>query len=247
MLPAAWFGAIYERMVSVLKKELTKLVGLSLLTYFELTSQLAEIEGIINSRPLTKFGAEDVLTPNSILTGEDNPNDILNVLDSQQILSDAHQVRNDLPRLFQETSKRRARFWQVYQQQYLESIKFSVDTSEHKGSGLTPKCGDIVILHAHDPRLKWRKAVIIEPILSADGQCRKCKIKTSTGITIRATKHMHPLELIAEAHLDQQKGLKEVPENDFLGFDKPPIDQRSDRALQLRDILSKRKVSENPV
>ena len=100
-------------MVGVLKKELTKLVGLSLLTYFELTSQLAEIEGIINSRPLIKFGSEDVLTPNSILTGENNPNDILNVLDSQQILAEAQEARNNLPKLFQETSKRRAQFWLI--------------------------------------------------------------------------------------------------------------------------------------
>ena len=241
---AAWFGAIYERMVGVLKKELTKLVGLSLLTYFELNSQLAEVEGIVNSRPLTKFGTEDVITPNSILTGEENPHDILNVLDSQQILADALEVRNDLPKLFQETSKRRARFWKAYQQQYLESIKFSEDTSEHNGSGLSPQCGDLVIIHSHDPRLKWRKAVVVQPIMSDDGQCRKCQIKTSTGLTIRATKHLHPLELVAEAHLDQQKGLKEASENDFLGFEQPPTNERVNRALRLREILSQRKSDE---
>ena len=81
---APWFGAIYERLIGVMKKELVKLIGHSLLTYHELTTNLAQVEGIVNSRPLIQVGTEEVLTPMNILTGrDDNKDDILNVLDTK--------------------------------------------------------------------------------------------------------------------------------------------------------------------
>ena len=64
-------------MVQCLKREMAKLVGQSTMTYFELTTQLVEVEGVINNRPLAKLGSEDVLTPNNILTGQDHNDDIL--------------------------------------------------------------------------------------------------------------------------------------------------------------------------
>ncbi|CAL4163767.1 unnamed protein product, partial [Meganyctiphanes norvegica] len=50
---APWFGAIYERMIGTLKRELEKMTGRMVLTYFELDLHLKEIVGIINNRPLT--------------------------------------------------------------------------------------------------------------------------------------------------------------------------------------------------
>merc|ERR1739842_166066 len=72
---APWYGAIYERLVQCLKREMAKLIGQSEMTHFELTAQLIEIEGIINSRPLAKLGSEDVLItqllqcPSSLIMG----------------------------------------------------------------------------------------------------------------------------------------------------------------------------------
>ena len=215
---------------------MTKLTGQSLFTYFELTTYLIEVEGVINNRPLAKLGSDDVLTPNNILTGQDHNDDILNVLDTPQIMAESLEVRNDLPKLFQQTARRKAKFWKVFQQQYLESIKFSNDKMKNTGSGLTPKVGDLVIMHSHDPRLRWRKAIILEPIISEDGECRKCLIKTSTGQTIRATSHLHPLELSAESFRDQCKN-NSSQEEEFLGFEENEV--RVDRALKLRDSISR--------
>ena len=53
---APWFGAVYERLIGVLKKELIKLIGNSLITLHEMNCHLAEVEYIINSRPLIKVG-----------------------------------------------------------------------------------------------------------------------------------------------------------------------------------------------
>ncbi|CAL4157452.1 unnamed protein product, partial [Meganyctiphanes norvegica] len=155
---APWFGAVFERMVGILKKELVKLIGHSVISHFELTAYLAEIQGVINNRPLVKIGTEEVLTPNNILTGRNyNNNDVLNVIDPSQILEEALTVRKELPRLFTETAKRCTIFWQKFQQQYLEHIKFSNIPAAVGDSALKPKTGDLVIIHSHDPRLQWRK------------------------------------------------------------------------------------------
>jgi len=217
---APWFGAVYERLIGVLKKELTKLVGNSSLTYHELSHTLTQVEGVINRRPLIQVGSEEVLTPMDILTGrQDTHDDMLNVLDSKEILLSASQVRNDLPRLYQDTERRLAKFWQVFQHQYLEKIKYSADTMADKGGGLTPKVGDLVIIHSHDPRLKWRKAIVLETLCSGDGKIRKCRLKTSTGQMIRALKHIYPLEINVERHIDLAKENQRPEDHDFEGFE----------------------------
>ena len=232
------FGAVYERMIGVLKKELVKLIGHSLITYHELNSQLKEIEGIINSRPLIQVGNQEVITPMNILTGRDHHNeDILNVLDTEEIIREAQQARNSLPKLFQATAKRKANFWHTFQAQYLESIKFTGDVSERKGSGLLPKAGDLVILHSTDPRLQWRKAIVLEVFPSNDGKIRKCLIKTSSGQSVRATKDLYPLELNTEMYIDQHKFDKRA-EHDFEGFDNPQPPARAQLALELRESYS---------
>ena len=44
---APWMGAVYERLIGVLKKEMVKLIGHSLVTFYELSVNLAEIEHVI--------------------------------------------------------------------------------------------------------------------------------------------------------------------------------------------------------
>jgi len=235
---APWFGAVYERLIGVLKKELTKMVGQVALTYHELSHTLTHIEGVINNRPLIQVGSNEVLSPMNILTGRiDNYEDTLNVLDCKEILLSASQVKNDLPRLYQDTERRLAKFWQVFQQQYLEKIKFTPDTSSNKGGGLKPKVGDLVITHSHDPRLKWRKAIVLETLVSGDGNVRKCKLKTSTGQMIRALSHIYPLEINVETFIDTLREEKWAEDNDFEGFDNPPS-SRSEKALKMLEMAS---------
>ena len=236
---APWFGAVYERLIGVLKKELTKLIGHALLSQHELSMCLSQIQGVINNRPLVQVGTDQVISPMNILTGRnDNNEDILNVIDTQEILQNALEIRRDIPALYQQTSQRLSKFWSVFQQQYLNSIRFTNEPPQKKGSGLTPKVGDLVIVHSHDPRLKWRKAIILENIPSEDGLVRKCRIKTSTGQTIRALKHLYPLEINVETHIDHIKEQQWPQDNDFEGFDDELPSYREQKLIKLKEKVA---------
>ena len=235
---APWFGAIYERLIGTLKKELIKLVGHALLTLHELNFCLAQVQGVINNRPLIQVGEDQVISPMNILTGRsDNNEDILNVIDSQEILQNAVDIRSDIPTIYYQTSQRLSHFWQVFQSQYLNSIRFTNNKKQANSKSLTPKVGDLVIVHSHDPRLKWRKAIILETIPSEDGLIRRCKIKTSTGHTIRAVKHLYPLEINVETFIDKIREEKWPETNDFEGFENDLPSNREDKLNKLRQQI----------
>ena len=67
-----WWGGFFERMVGKVKRCLRKVLGNAKLTYDELLTTLVEIEGTLNSRPLTyaydEVGVE-VLTPSHLIFG----------------------------------------------------------------------------------------------------------------------------------------------------------------------------------
>ena len=143
---APWFGAIYERMIGTLKRELAKMLRGATLTYFELDLHLKEITGILNNRPLTAVGEEEVITPNNILTGRSNSNhNILEVAETDEILQQAMSDRKIVPQLFQHTAKKRETFWRYFRDQYLESIKFEKKPTQ-ESQGISPQVGDVVIM-----------------------------------------------------------------------------------------------------
>ncbi|XP_018368158.1 PREDICTED: uncharacterized protein LOC108764388, partial [Trachymyrmex cornetzi] len=67
------FGGKWEARVKSIKFHLRRVIGETLLTYEEMTTLLAQIEAILNSRPLTDLSddSSDVsaLTPGNFLVG----------------------------------------------------------------------------------------------------------------------------------------------------------------------------------
>ncbi|XP_065658377.1 uncharacterized protein LOC124812001 [Hydra vulgaris] len=69
---APWWGGFWERLVQSVKKPLLKVVFRSSIRYDELETILCEIEGLLNSRPITYAYHEDteeVLTPSHLMHG----------------------------------------------------------------------------------------------------------------------------------------------------------------------------------
>ena len=58
-----WHGGFYERLVGVVKAPLKRVLKRSLLSYEELQTLLAEVEYLVNDRPITYVGRCDDLAP----------------------------------------------------------------------------------------------------------------------------------------------------------------------------------------
>ena len=73
---APWQGGFYERLVGLVKRTLRKGLGRKLLNFDEFVTFLAEVELMLNTRPLTYIGDDisslQVLTPSSFLSGRSN-------------------------------------------------------------------------------------------------------------------------------------------------------------------------------
>ena len=68
---APWWGGFFERMVRSVKRCVKKSLGNARLTYEKFKTVLAEVEGILNSRPLTYVyeELEEPVTPSSLCIG----------------------------------------------------------------------------------------------------------------------------------------------------------------------------------
>ncbi|GFT00096.1 integrase catalytic domain-containing protein [Trichonephila clavipes] len=70
---APWWGGFYERLIRTVKLALQKTVGRATLFRDELETLLIEIEGVLNSRPLTyifsEFNEPEPLTPSHMILG----------------------------------------------------------------------------------------------------------------------------------------------------------------------------------
>ena len=122
---AAWWGVIYERLIRSIKKCLIKSIGKKRLSYDELLTVLAEIESVLNRRPLTNLDENDVeepLKPSHLFCGRS--------------LLDRHEVEDNVeepPDTTAEEMTRRSRctkqvvdsFWMRWRKEYLLSLRES--------------------------------------------------------------------------------------------------------------------------
>ena len=70
MSKAPWWGGLWERLIGLTKRALSKATGRALLTMDELKDTMLDVESFMNNRPLTYLGEEieqPVLTPNNLL------------------------------------------------------------------------------------------------------------------------------------------------------------------------------------
>ncbi|XP_002157912.3 uncharacterized protein LOC100197154 [Hydra vulgaris] len=70
---APWWGGLFERLIGIMKKSLSKTIGKGMLTFNELEEVLLDVECSMNNRPLWYQGDQfdnQVLTPNLLMRGK---------------------------------------------------------------------------------------------------------------------------------------------------------------------------------
>ena len=189
-------------MIRSVKKCLRKTIGEARITYDELLTAIAEVEMILNSRPISYVSTEDFeepLTPSHLLVGHR----VLSLPDS----SCAHgTVEIDVS---QETLSKRAKylgkimehFWKRWKSEYLLQLRechrygMSANLAQQ---GLNQ--GDVVLVHDEKPfRGFWKLAKIEKLLEGPDKQIRgaviRIPLRSSSIIPRRPLNCLYPLEI----------------------------------------------------
>ncbi|CAK1588736.1 unnamed protein product [Parnassius mnemosyne] len=183
---APHFGGLWEAGVKSIKYHLRRILGNCNLTYEELNTVLVQIEGVLNSRPLTPLSTDPddllPLTPGHFLIGRP-----INSLPSQNY----EEVPSSRLSRYQRIQQLRQHFWRRWSKEYLSELQ---QRSKWRSNADTLGTGDLVVLKEDNlPPLKWRLGRITAFHPGADGINRVADIRTATGIVRRPFCKICPL------------------------------------------------------
>lgn len=172
------WGGLWEAAVKSTKFHIKRVIGLTHLTFESLTTVLAEIESILNSRPLCPLS--------------NNPSDI-NFLTPGHFLIGTHLMGPPEPdvsfvyenrlTIWQRITQIKQHFWKRWSVEYLNLL-------QHRPKWHTTsknlKVGDLVlIVENNTPPLHWPRGRILDIIQSKDEKVRVVKLQTPDGILTR--------------------------------------------------------------
>lgn len=214
---APWMGGAWERMVGTVKKAFHKAIGRRRLTFTQLNTAMAQIEAIINTRPLAKSASSDLakipLRPVDFLQGNLEYGLPITEIGSSgdssyepELIQTARQALQAL-----EHSERIAnRFWEEWNSEYLTKLRDMqrVDLAQPRHISLRkPVLGEIVLIEREFmPRGSWSYGKITELIKSNDGEIRSVKMTLPNRTVLhRPLNKIYPLELRCNPH-DENHG-----------------------------------------
>ncbi|XP_011884045.1 PREDICTED: uncharacterized protein LOC105571183, partial [Vollenhovia emeryi] len=176
---APHFGGLWEAAIKSAKYHMKRIIGDAALNYDEMTTVLAEIEAILNSRPISQLSNDPndlrPLTPGHFLIG-----DALNSYAHPDITL---TKINRLSR-WQRVEQLRQHFWQRWSLEYLNQLQGRSKWRMNKGKKI--KAGQVVLVQKPGLALfQWLLGRIESVNESADGIVRSAVIKTNHGLIAR--------------------------------------------------------------
>lgn len=173
------FGGLWEAGVKSFKYHLKRVVGKARLTYEEFLTITNQIEGILNSRPLSPLSSDiddlKVLTPAHFLIGRP-----INAI----VEPDVTSVDTNRLKLWQKVTKIVQVIWKRWHVTYLSHLQ---NRTKWQLSKNNVNIGDMVLLKEESlPSTKWAIGRIVNIYHGKDGKVRVCDIKTQTGVLKRA-------------------------------------------------------------
>ena len=223
---APWWGGFYERLVRSVKRSLKKSIGRSNLTYDQLHTLLVEVEGIINSRPITYISSDQEGVTGSLSLSHLINGRRLTILSNSEhfeILS-THQ---SLTQKLRHHKHLLNQFTKLWRRDYLLNLRENHDLKTKRESQPKIRVGDIVVVkNDASKRLFWKLAVVDHLLTSADGNVRAANVRVSepngnTKLLRRSVKHLFPIEV-------RQEQCQETP-NDPLAEQQVDINRRPHR------------------
>ncbi len=204
---APWWGGVFERMVRATKRCLRKMIGRACLTGDEMLTAVTEVEGVINSRPLSYISSLDIeepLTPSHLLVGRrllNLPHDLDSVPDPND--EDFEINASQLTKRMKHLANLIDHFWKRWRLEYLSELRERHQYQAKKNPTSVPniKKGDIVIVHDESlPRGLWKLGRVQEVLTGRDGLPRGALVRVAVRrkqqkLLKRPLKLLYPLEI----------------------------------------------------
>ena len=167
---APWQGGIWERLVASVKRCMKKVIGIKTLTYIELQTIVAEIEQILNNRPIGadyEDDHEDVITPNHLVNGRR-----LETRSEGIIKVNCGDNDNRLVKRKRFIDTMLDHFWGRWRKEYLVYLRESQRPSSNGHSAIA-KVNDVVVVYDEKaPRHLCSIGKITKLVISNDGKTR---------------------------------------------------------------------------
>ncbi|GFX35063.1 integrase catalytic domain-containing protein [Trichonephila clavipes] len=167
------FGGIWESGIRSVKFHLKRVLGETILTFEELTTLLTQIEGLLNSRPLSYVNDSDIecistLTPSHFLTG-----DVLLSVPEELPSTSNHRDRWEL------LQNIKRGFWKKWGSEFISSLQ-----PRKKWQDAQPnlKEDDIVLIKEEGPPGTWPMARVLQVHPGNDGLVRVATVKTQDSV-----------------------------------------------------------------
>ncbi|XP_026317697.1 uncharacterized protein LOC113233891 [Hyposmocoma kahamanoa] len=185
---APHFGGIWESGVKSAKFHLKRVMGNSHLTFEELSTLFAQVEAVLNSRPLCPLSNSPndflYLSPGHFLVGRP-----LTALPTPTL---EERAANSLAR-YARLEKIHQHFWNRWQKEYIAELqqrrKWKTETDNQR-----LKIGDLVLLQEdHVPPLCWRLGRVQRLFPGSDGISRVAEVNTTRGSVRRPLVRLCPL------------------------------------------------------
>ena len=171
-------GGVFESLIKSAKKSIRAILGNAGVTDEELLTAIVEVEGLMNSRPLT-YCSDDpkddpVLTPNHFLYGQAGGGLAPRVVDEL-----AFNPRNRW-RFVQDLV---LKAWRRWMKEYLTILNTRGKWTERKDN---VKVGDVVLMvDQNNPRGRWPLARVAKVYPGSDGRVRVVDVNAAGGKTYR--------------------------------------------------------------
>ena len=188
-----------------------KLIGRVHFSLDELTTALAEIEAVLNSRPLSYVPDEDMeepITPSHLIVGRrilnlpDNLDYVCDLSDSEFTLDTNHATKR-----VKHLNHVLNHFWKRWRTEYLSSLRevhAHISRRSPGDSNSQISVGEIVIVKdEHLPRGLWKLGIVQEVLKGRDGLTRAAVVKIASRdrqhtILKRPIQLLYPLEIHCE-------------------------------------------------
>ncbi|GFW97257.1 uncharacterized protein TNCV_4784711 [Trichonephila clavipes] len=181
------FGGLWEAGVESFKFYLKRAVGNLKMTLEEFLTIITQIEGILNSRPITPLSEDiddlEMLTPGHFLIGRP-----ITSISEPNLLD---KIENTLSR-WQKLTKIVQHIWTKWSRDYLNNLQQRNKWQFHKDN---VKLNTMVLIKDNLPVNKWSLGRITKLVPGTDGKVHVVEIKTNKGNIKRSIRKMCVLPL----------------------------------------------------